>query len=85
MSTPNPNDRLLLIADQPFATDGAETPFGPRWGGERVTLTPEHLAALQAGKTIALDVMGEYVTFLRLDRTGERADSGEMGRVGYGF
>jgi hypothetical protein len=82
MNASNPIDRALLIADQPFATDGTETPFGLRWGGECVTLTPKHLAALQAGKTIALDVMGEYVTFLRLDRTGESADSGEAGRVG---
>lgn len=82
MNAPNPKDSPLLITDQPFATDGAETPFGQRWGGERVTLTPEHLAALQAGKTIALDVMGEYVTFLRLDRTGERSDSGQAGRAG---
>ena len=82
MNATNLKDSHLLIADQPFAADGAETPFGPRWGGERVTLTPEHLAALQAGKTIALDVMGEYVTFLRLDRTGERADSGQAGGAG---
>lgn len=82
MNAPHPNDRLLLIADQPFATDGAETPFGPRWGGERVTLTPEHLTALQAGKTIALDVMGEYVTFLRLDLNGKRTDSRQVGVAG---
>ncbi|WP_291912882.1 hypothetical protein [Limnohabitans sp.] len=56
----------VLIVDQPFDADGNETPFGQRWGGERFTLTPEHLAALQAGKTIALDVMNEYVVFLKL-------------------
>jgi hypothetical protein len=44
----------VLIVDQPFDTDGNETPFGKRWGGERFTLTPEHLAALQAGKTIVV-------------------------------
>ena len=82
MNASNPIDRALLIADQPFATDGTETPFGPRWGGERVTLTPKHLAALQAGKTIALDVMGEYVTFLRLDRTEGCVDSAEAGGDG---
>lgn len=82
MNAPNPIDRALLITDQPFATDGAETPFGQRWGGERVTLTAEHLAALQGGKTIALDVMGEYVTFLRLDRTQGCVDSAEAGRGG---
>jgi hypothetical protein len=56
----------VLIVDQPFDADGNETPFGQRWGGERLTLTAEHLAALQAGKTIALDVMGEYAVFLKL-------------------
>ncbi len=56
----------MLIVDQPFETDGNEPPFGQRWGGERLTLTAEHLAALQAGKTIALDVMGEYAVFLKL-------------------
>ena len=56
----------VLIVDSPFETDGNETPFGQRWGGERLTLTPEHLTALQEGKTIALDVMGEYAVFLKL-------------------
>jgi hypothetical protein len=56
----------MLIVDKPFDADGNETPFGPRWGGERFTLTAEHLAALQAGKTIALDVMSEYAVFLKL-------------------
>ncbi len=31
-------------------------------------LTAEHLAALQAGKAIALDVMNEYLTFVVLDK-----------------
>ncbi len=56
----------MLIVDKPFDADGNETPFGQRWGGERFTLTAEHLAALQAGKTIALDVMREYAVFLKL-------------------
>jgi hypothetical protein len=56
----------VLIVDLPFDADGNETPFGQRWGGERFTLTPEHLAALQAGKTIAVDVMNEYAVFLKL-------------------
>jgi hypothetical protein len=56
----------IAIVDQPFPVEGKETPFGQRWGGELMTLTGEHLAALQAGKTLALDVQNEYVTFLRL-------------------
>lgn len=33
-----------------------------------MTLTTEHLAALQEGKLIAVDVQGEYVVFLRLQK-----------------
>ena len=63
-------DASIVIVDAPFSADGSETPFGPRWGGEQFTLTVEHLVALQAGKTLALDVQGEYVTFVRLERAG---------------
>ncbi|MEY5097374.1 MAG: hypothetical protein RJA36_93 [Pseudomonadota bacterium] len=64
----NPGDTVpnIAIVDQLFSVDEQETPFGQRWGGELMTLTSEQLAALQAGKTLALDVQGEYVTFLRL-------------------
>ncbi len=63
----------IVIVDQPFSVDETEQPFGKRWGGECVTLTSEHLAALQAGKTLALDVQNEYVTFVRL----QSADGGK--------
>jgi hypothetical protein len=56
----------IAIVDHSFSVDETEQPFGKRWGGECFTLTPEHLAALQAGKTLALDVQNEYVTFVRL-------------------
>ena len=46
-------------------TQGAKTPFGQRWGGDVFKLTDEHLAALRAGQTLALDVQGEYVAFLK--------------------
>jgi hypothetical protein len=52
---------------RPDATDGADTPFGHRWGGEIATLTPAHLAAIKSGQTLALDVQNEYVLFLRSD------------------
>ena len=42
------------------------TPFGKRWRQEVMTLTAEHLAALQAGKMVAVDVQSEYILFLRL-------------------
>ena len=62
----------IVIVEQPFSVDEHETPFGKRWGGEVFTLTDEHLAALQSGKTLALDVQNEYVTFVRLDRQADR-------------
>jgi hypothetical protein len=57
----------VVVVDHPFNVDETEQPFGKRWGGECFTLTIEHLAALQAGKTLALDVQNEYVTFVRLE------------------
>lgn len=67
------NNSGIAIFDQPFSIDETEQPFGKRWGGECFTLTPEHLAALRAGKTLALDVQNEYVTFVRL----QSADDGK--------
>ena len=56
----------IRIVDHPFdATDGADTPFGHRWGGDVAKLTPAHLAAIKAGKTLALDVRNEYVLFVQ--------------------
>ena len=42
-----------------------ETPFGHRWGGDVVRLSVAHIAALQAGQTLAVDVQNEYVVFLK--------------------
>ena len=36
-----------------------------------MTLTKEHLAALHEGKLVAVDVMNEYVVFLRLQAKRE--------------
>ena len=60
----------IVIVEKPFSVDETEQPFGRRWGGECFTLTSEHLAALQAGKTLALDVQNEYITFVRLGYGG---------------
>ncbi len=55
----------VAIVHAPFdASNGAETPFGRRWGGDVATLTPDHLAAIKTGKTLALDVLSEYVLFV---------------------
>jgi predicted nuclease of restriction endonuclease-like (RecB) superfamily len=56
----------IAIVPAPFdAADGADTPFGRRWGGEVATLASAHMAALKAGKTLALDVRSEYVQFVK--------------------
>lgn len=61
-------DEFIAIVDATFDPEETELPFGKRWGGELFRLSAEHLAALQTGKTIALDVMGEYVTFIALEK-----------------
>ncbi len=57
-------EKNILIIDKPFPAEDCETPFGERYGAEKITLTSEHLSALQEGKTLALDIRGEYVLFL---------------------
>lgn len=56
----------LVIVDVPYDVEETKQPFGKRWGGEIMTLTKEHLVALQEGKLVAVNVMNEYVVFLRL-------------------
>jgi predicted nuclease of restriction endonuclease-like (RecB) superfamily len=70
----------VRIMDQPFdVADGADTPFGRRWGGDVVTLTPEHLAAIKAGKTLALDVRDEYVLFAQAENTPHKRPARRKG------
>ena len=71
----------IAIVPAPFdAAHGADTPFGHRWGGEIATLSPEHLAALTKGKTLALDVRDEYVLFVKADQgAAEAAEEPERG------
>jgi len=59
-------DPRIAIVDEPCDVEETEQPFGKRWRQEAVTLTAEHLAALQTGKLVAVDVQNEYVLFLRL-------------------
>ncbi len=63
-------DEIMAVVEKPFDPEDDETgcPFGKRWGGNVFALTAEHLAALQAGKAIALDVMNEYLTFVVLKK-----------------
>ena len=64
-------DSSLAIVDAPFDVEKTDQPFGKRWGGDVIALTKEHLAALQKGKLVAVDVMNEYVVFLRLQAERE--------------
>lgn len=42
--------------------------FGRRWSAQSVVLTPREFQALSAGKTIAVDIRGEYLVYLLLDQ-----------------
>jgi hypothetical protein len=53
------------------ASNGAQTPFGHRWGGDVFPLSHSHLESIQQGHTLALDVMGEYVVFLKAQEGGQ--------------
>jgi hypothetical protein len=55
------------VPDEVCDVEKTEGPFGKRWHQQEVTLSPEHLTALQAGKVLAVDVGQEYVVFPRLD------------------
>ena len=73
-------DSTLVIVDAPFDVEKTDQPFGERWGGEIMTLTKEHLDALHEGKLVAVDVMNEYVVFLRL----KAKDEGKSEGLGHG-
>ncbi len=73
-------DSTLAIVDAPFDVEETNRPFGKRWGGDVMTLTQEHLAALHEGKLVAVDVMNEYVVFLRL----QAGDEGKSEGPGHG-
>jgi hypothetical protein len=63
-------ETVAVVPETFDATGGADTPFGRRWGGDVVTLSREHIAALQTGRTLAIDVQNEYVLFIKLDDDG---------------
>jgi hypothetical protein len=51
-----------------------ESPFGQRWGGELLQLRAEHWQALRQGKVLTVDVMNEYILFIKLDETPRNID-----------
>jgi hypothetical protein len=70
-------DPRIAVLDEVCDVEETERPFGKRWHQEEVILSPEHVAALQTGKVLAVDVGEEYVVFLRLN---VGANSKEKGR-----
>ena len=80
------NPAIAIVPDAFDATNGAETPFGRRWGGDVFELSAEHLAALQAGQTLALDVQNESIAFLKAAESAklERAIKANLRGLGYG-
>jgi hypothetical protein len=77
---------IVIVPDAFDAANGAETPFGRRWGGDVFRLSAEHLAALQAGQSLALDVQNEYIAFLKCDESAkpEQASKASLGGPGNG-
>lgn len=72
-AAPAPATESIVTVDSAFdATNGAQTPFGHRWGGDVFSLSHSHLDTIKQGQTLALDVMGEYVVFLKSVEGGER-------------
>ena len=85
-TTANTRPTIAIIPEPFDATSGAETPFGHRWGGDVFRLSTGHLAALQAGQTLALDVQNEYIAFLKAAESAklEQAIKANLRGLGYG-
>lgn len=63
------SDEQVAIIDEMFDTEKVDSPFGKRYGSEKLILTAEQLEALQQGKLLVVDVLGEYVMFIELDES----------------
>ena len=75
----------MAIVDAPFDVDEFTTPFGKRWGNECFTLSAEYLAALNSGKTVALDLQSEYVAFVCKKWLLIASESQQTGNGGGGY
>lgn len=64
-------DSPIAIVNTVCDVEETSLPFGKRYGQEKLTLTAEHLKALQSGKLLALDVQAEYVVFVELEKMGD--------------
>ena len=65
------SDEQAVIVDAMFDTEEVDSPFGRRYGSEKLVLTAEQLQALQQGKLLVVDVLGEYVLFVELDKSAQ--------------
>jgi hypothetical protein len=54
-------DKIIDIAND------ETTSFGKRYGGDVFIITKEDIKNLKNGKLIALDVMNEYITYLKYE------------------
>lgn len=66
------SDEQVAIIDEMFDTEKVDSPFGKRYGNEKLILTAEQLEALQQGRLLVVDVLGEYVMFIELDELARR-------------
>jgi hypothetical protein len=57
-----------IVLDKIIDIDNDETtPFGTRYGGDVFIITEQDFENLKNGKLIALDVMNEYITYLKFE------------------
>lgn len=57
-----------IVLDKTIDIDNDEiTPFGKRYGGDVFIITEQDIENLKNGKLIALDVMNEYITYLKFN------------------
>lgn len=64
MSLPNPEPDKMIV-DEIIDCDKDDTVFGKRWWTQIIDVTNEDIAALKAGRYLALDANGEYIVYLR--------------------
>ena len=57
-----------VVTKKVFDLENENTPFGKRWGGETILITSEDIKQLKEGNLLALDVMNEYVVYVKLEK-----------------
>lgn len=62
------NQQVVAIVDGICDVEETCQPFGKRWASQHVKLPSAHIAALQGGKLLAVDVNDEHVVFLEIEQ-----------------